>query len=273
MGVREQVDLLVILVAEPLQRLFADAGPGRGAFEQADDGRSLRAPKARVAAGDHVRDDAPLPVGGAGQRHQAPLARHEIPDFHRVAGGKDIRLAGAHLIVGTDSAKLSDLEPGLLRQRRVGTHTEAEHHDIRRIHRTRLGMHFQRTAGRLPELGSAVVQHDVDAMVFQVTFNHARHFRVQRAKYLVTHFKHGYLEASMDQVFSRLQPDEPAAHDHRAGLRPHGLDAGVIAHPGQERRAFIQPLTDFPGVRHRPDHEDARQVDTRQRRPDRRRAR
>ena len=231
-GVRKQVNLLVVLIAEPLQRFFTGAGPGCGAFEQADNDRSLRAAEARVAAGDHVRDNAPLPVRGAGQRHQAPLACHDIPDFDRVAGGENVRLAGAHLLVGADAAKFPNLEPSLLCQRRVGPHTEAEHHDIRQVHGTRLGMDFQRAGVRLPELGGPVIQHDVDAMMLQVTFDHARHLPIQRAQYLVPHLQQRHVESSVGQVFRHLQPDKSAAHDHRPGLGPDGLDAGIAVHSG-----------------------------------------
>ena len=109
-------------------------------------------------------------------------------------------------------------------------------------------------------------------MPLQVTFDHARHLPVQRAQYLVTQLQQRHVEAAMDQVFRYLQPDESAAHDHSAGFRPDGLDAGVPVHPGQKWRTFLQPLTDFPGIRHRSDREDAWQVDSRQRRPDGRRA-
>jgi len=223
-----------LLVADSLQRFFAGAGPGCGAFEQADDGRSLAAAETRIAAGNHVCGNTPLPIGRASQRNQTPLACDEIPDFDRVAGGEDVRLAGAHLLIGADSAKLPDFEPGLFRQRRVGAHTDGEHHDICRVHRTRLGMDFQRAVGRLSELGGAVIQHEVDAMVFQVTFDDARHLLVQRAQYLVTPLKHRHVEAAMDQVFRHFQPDEAGAHDHRTGLRPDGLDTGILVHPSEK---------------------------------------
>ncbi len=52
----------------------------------------------------------------------------------------------------------------------------------------------------------------------------------------------------------------------------HGLEAGVLLHPGEEARAPLDPLADLRGVGHGPHLEDAGQVDAGQRRADRRRA-
>jgi hypothetical protein len=108
-GVREDVDLLVVGVAEPLERLLARAGPRRRAAEQADDRGALRAAEARIAPGDHVGRDPPLPIGRPGQRHQAPLAGDDILDLDGVADREDVGIARAHLVVDADPAALADL--------------------------------------------------------------------------------------------------------------------------------------------------------------------
>ena len=76
----------------------------------------------------------------------------------------------------------------------------------------------------------------------------------------------------MREVLGSLKPDEAAADNHGSGLRPDGLNAGVMAHPGQEWRALFQPLADLTGVRHGPDREYPWKIDARQRRSDRRRS-
>ena len=73
-GVREEVDLLVVPIAEPPERLLADAGPGGGASEQSDDRGPLGAAVAGIAPGDHVGRDPALPVRRPGEGHEAPLA-------------------------------------------------------------------------------------------------------------------------------------------------------------------------------------------------------
>ena len=108
-------------------------------------------------------------------------------------------------------------------------------------------------------------------MALQVAFGDARHLGVDRRQDLTAHLDQGHVEAAVDQVFRRFQADEAATHHHRAGLRPHCLEPGIPVHPGEEGRASFDPLADRSRVRHRADLEDARQVDARQRRPDRRR--
>ena len=100
-GVRIRIDeyLLVVAVAAPYQRLFADAGPGHHAVEQPDDRRALRATEARITPGNHVGRDAALPVCRSGEGNQAPLAGDEILDLDRIADGEDVRIAGAHVLI------------------------------------------------------------------------------------------------------------------------------------------------------------------------------
>ena len=83
--VREEVDLLVVGVAERAERLLADAGPGGGAAEQADDRGALGAAEARVAPGDHVGRDPALPVGRARPARPGSTGRSRSPSprWHR----------------------------------------------------------------------------------------------------------------------------------------------------------------------------------------------
>ena len=109
-------------------------------------------------------------------------------------------------------------------------------------------------------------------MFLHVALGEVRHLGVQRRQDLVAQLDERHVEAAMHQVLGRLQPDEAAADDHRPGLGPHGLEAGVAVHPGQEHRTLLDPLADRPGVGHGAHLEDAGQVDAGQWRADRRRA-
>ncbi len=108
MRVRENVDLLEVLVAELVERFLADAGPGRGAAKQADDRSPLRAAIAGIPSGDHVSSDAALTVCRTGQRHEAPLSGREVLDFDGIADGEDVRVARAHVLVDADAPALAD---------------------------------------------------------------------------------------------------------------------------------------------------------------------
>ena len=161
MRVREEVDLLVVLVAEPLERFLADAGPGGGAAKQADDRGALGAAVTGIASGDHVGGDAALPVRRPGQRNQAPLAGDEVLDLDGIADGEDVGVAGAHVLVNADAAALADFEAGRLGQRRVRPHAEREDHDVGRIRLAGLGLYLERAAVELLESGHAVIERQV----------------------------------------------------------------------------------------------------------------
>src|SRR5581483_6221341 len=109
MRVGEEVDLLVVCIAEFLECFLADAGPCGGTPEQPDDGGALRATETGVAPGDHIGRYPALAVRWPGQRNEAPLARDEVLDFDGIADGKDIRVARAHLIIDTNTAAFADL--------------------------------------------------------------------------------------------------------------------------------------------------------------------
>ncbi len=107
-GVRVEVDLLVVGVAEPLKSLLADAGPGRCGSEKPNNGGALGAAEMRLAPADHIGRNASLSIGRPGQRHERRFTGYEILDFDCISDGEDIRVARAHLIVDQDTAPLVD---------------------------------------------------------------------------------------------------------------------------------------------------------------------
>ena len=119
-GVRvgEEIDLLVVGVADTLERLLADAGPGSRAAKQSDDRGALGAAVTGIASGDHVGSDPALAVRRAGQRDEAPLAGAEVLDLDGVADGEDVGIAGAHVLVNANASALADFKAGGLCQLR-----------------------------------------------------------------------------------------------------------------------------------------------------------
>jgi len=115
--VREEVNLLEVLVAQPVERFLAHAGPGGGGAEQPDDRGALGPPEAGVAPGDDVGRNPPLPVRRPGQRHEAPRTGHVVRDLDRIADGEDVRVARAHVRVDADPPAVANLEPGRPRKR------------------------------------------------------------------------------------------------------------------------------------------------------------
>ena len=128
-------------------------------------------------------------------------------------------------------------------------------------------------AVQLLESDHAVIGDHLHAMPLDVALDEARDLRVQRGQDVIGLLDEGHVEPEMDQVLRRLQTDESAADDHRAGHRLDQLNARVVEHPRQERRALLDPLPDRPGVGHGPHMEDPRQINARQGRMHRGRAR
>ena len=214
--IREEIDLLVVRVAEPLERFLADAGPGGRAAEQSDDRGALGAAVAGIAPGDHIGRDAALAVRRSGQRDQAPLAGHEILDLDGIADGEDVRVARAHVLVDADAAAFADLEAGRLGQRRVRPHADGEDHDVRRIRLAGPRLDLDRAAVQLLESDHAVIGDNLHAM--PSSYGPGRGTRSpgpagpgpDRAS------GRGSRRTRMDQVLRRLETDESAADHHRA---------------------------------------------------------
>ena len=268
MGIRVEVNLFVIGIADPVQGFFADAGPRDGRAKESDNGGALRAPETRIAPDDHISGNPALPVGGSGERDETPFAGHEILDFNGVTDGEDIRIAGAHLVVHADSAAFADHQSGHFRQRGIRTHTQGEDHHVSRIGLPGLGFDLDGPVGCRFEPGHPVAERQANSMLLQVSLNHAGMFLIDRGQDLIEHLHQGDFKAAMDQVFHHLQADEPATDHHGPGLRSEGLESRIPVDAGEKCAASLDPLPDFPGVRHRPHVKNARKVYSRQRRAD-----
>ena len=104
------------------------------AFEYLADRGALRAAVTGIATGNHIGRDPALPVGRPGERDERPLAGDKVLDFNRVADGKDIGIARAHVLIDAYSSSLAEFDPGHLRQCGLRTHADREDHDVCRMH-------------------------------------------------------------------------------------------------------------------------------------------
>ena len=169
--IREQVDLLVIRVAEFLEGFLADARPRGGAAEQPDDRGALCAPITGIAPGNHIGRDPALPVRRPGQRNQAPLPGSEVLDLDGIADGEDVRVARAHVLVHADAAAFADREAGCLGQRGVRLHADREDHDVRREGLAGAGLDLDGASVQLLESDHAVIGDNLHAMPFYMALD------------------------------------------------------------------------------------------------------
>ena len=70
-------------------------------------------------------------------------------------------------------------------------------------------------SGGLLESGHAVIEFEADAVLFQVAFDEAGAFRIERGHDLIEHLDQRHFEPAVDQVFRHLEADESAADHHR----------------------------------------------------------
>ena len=176
------------------------------------------------------------------------------------------------LLVHADTAALAEFHARHLRQLRLRADADAEDDDVRRQRLAGRRLHLERAVRHPREASCAVVQHDVDTVLRQMPLDVAGHLEVHRRHELVAALHDGDVQPQCDEVLGHLEADEPAADHHRPPLPPARLRPGVGVQAGWLGEAAVDPRPHVASVGYRPDREDARQVDARQRRPDRRRA-
>ena len=176
------------------------------------------------------------------------------------------------MLVNANAAAFADFQPSGFCQLGVGTHADGENHDVGRERLAGNGLHVERAAVLLCEAGDAVVEYELDSVRGHMTFDKIGDLLVERAQQLIALLEEGDVETEMDEVLRHLEADESAADHDGAANRLHHLNARVAIHSGEERRASFYPLKDCLGVGHGPHMEDSRQIDTRQRRMNGRRA-
>ena len=162
----------------------------------------------------------PCRFAGPGERDQTPFARPEILHFDGIADREDVRVARAHVFVHADAAAFADGEAGGLGERGVGLHANRENHDVGREGFAGTRLDFKAAAFQLLESDHAIIRDDLHAMLLDVALHEARDLRVQRAEHMVGLLNQGHVEADMNQVLRRFEPDESAADHHGP---PHGF--------------------------------------------------
>ena len=159
-------------------------------------------------AGDHCRGNETL--------FRALVREHRLA--RQVAGAKDVRHLGAHLLVGFNVAKLVDFEAGLFERETFDERTASNRAQdliaIQRVHRAALVLKadFERVALFGPALGKDFRLH-VDLGLLHAALNHLDAVTVLAGKRAGGRFEHGYLAAELVVHHAELEADVTAA-DH-----------------------------------------------------------
>ena len=119
-------DLIVLAFFEASldQSFFAAAGGGRSQVEDFGDGSPLGSVEGFGLAGDIVRADSSLLVGGARQWNHCFFFADEIGDFNDVADGEDIRIGGFQEFIDDNAATGIEREPCVFCENTVGADTD-----------------------------------------------------------------------------------------------------------------------------------------------------
>ena len=256
---RVEVDLLEVGDAGAPEPLLARAGRGDGQAEDADDRRRLHAAEARRAPGDRLGGDAALPVRRPGERHDRLLAGDDVAHLDRVADRPDVRIGGAHLrrrrrcrraapsaSPASRARPVSGRTPIARMTRSAGSRAPLSVSDDERPVRRRP----RSPRGRRRAAASRPSREVLARPGAAISGIERRHHLRQLLERRVT------ASPRWTQVLRHLEADEAAADDDGA----------------PRCRSSIQ-RADAPRVGDGAHDEDAGQVDARQRRPDRRRAR
>src|ERR1019366_6468298 len=92
---------------------------------------SLTAIEAHLASADRVGGDTPLAIRGPGQGDEFPLAGDTVSDFDGISDGPDVRIAGAHLAIDSDTIPLTHFKTRVASEVRLRTHADGQDNKVR----------------------------------------------------------------------------------------------------------------------------------------------
>ena len=222
MGGAEGVALL-IGDTDGLERGLAGAGGGSRHIEDLGDGGALGAGVDPVLAGDDVRYQSGLPVGGRSQRDALLLTGDNIPHRDGVADGVDIGHIGAQPLVHQNLPAAAELDAAALQEAGFRPDADAEDDHLRRDP----GAVREDDAVR-GELRRGGVQAEADAFGADVIVQVVGHILVQVGHDVALSLDDGDLYTGSVEVLRHLNADKAAA-DHRGRL---GLVLGDIVVDG-----------------------------------------
>ena len=228
---------------------FVHAGDSGGQVKHLDDRTALRPPIPAVAAADVVRRNAPLPVGGTGQRNQRVLPGDGVLHLHRVAHGVNVGNRGLHAVVDHNAALDAQRQPGLSGKGGIRGDPDGQHHHVGVERRFVLQQHVH-AAVLLHKALHRMAQRQPDAMPAHLGVEKRRHVRVKGIHQLSGTLDDGDLQPQRPQVFRQLQPDEAAARQHGGFgvvLGDVVLDAQGVLH-GAQGEQLVQPHAGQPGL-------------------------
>ena len=152
-----------------------------------------------------------------------------------VTNGKNIWIAGTHLIIDTNSSALADLNTGHFCQCGFWPHTDGKDHNVGRMSFPGARKHFQRTVIGLLESCNGVVEFETYAVSFQVALDESCHFRIKWRHDLIHPFDKCHFQPTVGQVFNHLQADKTATDNNRSLRICYRLEARVRIHSRQVR--------------------------------------
>ena len=189
-----------------------------------------------------------LAIRRSGQRHLRRFAGHEVLDLDGVSHRVDVRIGGLQMLIDLDATTRTDPQPRIDRQLVFGTHPDPQDHQLSRQTRTRL-QHDREVSRPLLECLGGLAQQQRHASGYQVLGERCRHLLVEGRQYLILQLDHRDPDAPAHQVLDQLETDEPRPH-HDRPLDP-----------------MVDATLDLVHVLQVAQGEDARQVDTGNRRP------
>ncbi len=197
-----------------------------------------------------VGDEAPLPVGRATEGQVHRRAGQPVRALDRVARGVDVGVRRAHETVHLDRAARAELEPGGGGESALGLHADGKHHQVGDDLPARFQAGDERATLRR-EGRDGVAQHQLHALGAQRVGHRRGDLRIERRQHLVGRLGQCNRFPDTPHLLGHLQADEASAdHQHARGGGGGGLDAIHVPQISQG--------------------EDARVVDARQRRTQRR---
>lgn len=234
-------------------------GEARGGYRKAEHLGNRRAYRTLVAnpvAQRHVvGHDASLAVGRPGEIVHPRPAVDGVGIFYRVAHGIYIGGRRAQVFVNLYAAALARGYAGVDSELGERAHAYRQNHHVG-VELAAVAECEHEAVAPFPEGRHGGVEPQVDALLHQMVPNDGGHRKVERRHHLIGHLHERDRHAAMAQILHHFQPNEARSYHHGAAhlAAGHKVRYGV-------------------GVGHVAQGEDARQVDTRQRRTERHRAR
>jgi hypothetical protein len=218
--------------------------PGAGHLQVADlgDGGADDAGEDGVAAAEVDARHPALLVGVRAEGDDDPLPGQPVHRLDAVARRPDVGHQRAHLLVDRDAAGEPERDAGLLGQRHVRAHAEAEHHQVGRQAGAAGGVDGAGPpVGADLDLAHRLAEDEVDAHLPHRVGDVAADVGVEGADRGLRHVDHRDVHAAHLARLGDLQPDV-AATRRRPRPPPAAVELGPQRHPVVEHLHAVHAL-------------------------------